>query len=158
MLDTKKGQANALMQIGMTFVFVGIVLAFGVYVNTQIAEVADTGTSTNQSETFANFTWVTLDHRAKGTATLANITDTFPAANVTQAVSGQTTLVRVIVSPMYLAGDYNITYVALDDVGTSALANATEGLGTLSSWLPILAVILAAATVMAYLYSAFRGF
>ena len=157
MLDTKKGQANALMQAGLTFVFVGVVLAFGLYVQNEFRDNSFAGTQTNQTITVANWTYVPLNYRAKGTVTLMNTTATWPGANVSQTNAGQTTSVRAIVDLTMTAGDYNASYRALDDTGSLAISNATSGIGTLASWLPIIAVVIAAATVLAYLFSTFRG-
>ena len=143
--------------VGMALAMVGMILGFGTMINSEIKDATFSGVLTNETLTLTNFTYSALAYESAGTVTLANITDTFPAANVTQTESGKVTIVRVVVSDMYLAGDYNATYMALSETGAGVLDDSTESIGTLTSWLPIIAVVLAAAVVLGTLVNSLGG-
>ena len=155
----KKGVAlESLAPIAMTLVFVGVALGLGSYINQQV-KITGFGTVVgNESTTFVNNTYKGLQYQAESVTALTNSTDTLPAALWTSRISGADTQVRIQTNATYNAVVWNVSYVAFNEQGALALANASVGMGTLSNWLPIIAVILAAAVVIGVLIMYFgRG-
>lgn len=145
----------------MLLVVTGIILGFGSYINTQIADEAYTGsTITNESVTFTNATYAWLNHKAKAISSVNNYTYTIPegadgSAYWVSRNVGTKTQVLIYTNATAVAGAYNVTYVAANDMATAATTNSTEGLQALSTWLPIIAVVIAAGVVIGMLFMAF---
>jgi len=52
---------------------------------------------------------------------------------------------------------YNIEQDVDDTIASRAINNTTEGLAELASWMPTIALVIAAAMVIGIIFSAFRG-
>lgn len=161
-LLSSKGMSVAdLGKVGFALVFLVVTLAVGVWVNQNFAETAFTGVSTNQSQNFAvNDTWYNTNYRAAdGSISVINYTDELPSANIDTTDNGYVSMVKLYTNDTYLVGTYNISYKALSEDGYLVSANATSGLVTLSNWIPIIAIVIAAAVVIGVimLYFAKKG-
>lgn len=161
-----KGQASTLYNVGMAMVMAVIVLSVGVMINQQTAENMTPSENLNFSITFANATWYALPYRASSVIDVANYTNSTSQfiADTDGAGAGfdsrewaDTTQVILYTNESYIAGTFNVSYMAYDSDSYSAISNATAGISTIAQWLPVLAVILASAVLIATLGYAFLG-
>lgn len=144
-----------LATIGTLFVIVGVVIGVGAYMNDQIAETAYTDATVEmEPRTFTDNT--------------TPITFTYPYIKSVEAVYNASTATA---TSLILSGNYTVYETAILCCGTLEpingtifinyttwnttlypdiliTKNATSGMGTLSSWLPIVAIVIAAAVVI----------
>ena len=157
---------NDLSQLAYLFVFVGIVLAVGVWTTGETGKTFDTTSTTNESFTMAsNTTYVTLGYQyIKSISAIYNMTNATGLdsgkrnassliAVANYSLSGDSNAVRCCGATdagWYPAGTFLVDYVAYGD-SYVVMRNSTMGILKMSSWLPIVAIVLSAAIIVGIL-------
>ena len=156
---SRKGIAvQDLATIGMTMVIVGAMIAIGVWVLTDFQEADGVfGGTARTALTLAipNGTATALPYRY--IRSIDGIYNTTMSAAGEELGSGNYTLVQpnsVLISidaddvTVATTEDWLVNYTVYDDEGYLAAANATSGMSQLASWLPIIAIVIAAAIII----------
>lgn len=161
MSNSKKGLAyQSLPTVVLSVVLVGLMLGLGIYINSEVSTtISSPETVTNESVAFtANDTWAGLSFSPDSITSVQNTTDLIAAGaeQYTYRTNNGVGQVKLTVNATWNytlteAVTWNVTYQAWKDTEYFALQNATVGMGNLASWLPIMAVIIAAGMVIGVL-------
>ena len=153
-----------LAPIAMTFVLLGLFLSVGAWINKDLSETTfATEQVDNETITFANMTWATTAYRIQGITKISNgtylVTNTDNANYTFRDVGtrGQINFTMLCKAVCINAGSFNVTYQAYKSAGYLVISNSTSGLSTLTSWMPIIAVVIAAGLVVGLLIRGFGG-
>ena len=166
MWGTKGMSASDLTNAAFLFVLVGVVLSVGVWINKDLGEQAFTSEAVvNESVTFTNGSFKALNFNYLDSITMIH-NDTNSGTNVVDAANYTTRVNANGVSEVnltYVCGSdtsqalvFNVSYSMYENVtGYMAIRNSSEGLSTLTEWLPVIAIVVAAGIVISTLIVAF---
>lgn len=137
------------------FVTVGVMLAMALQVNEQIQDELPITSVVDESVTYVNETAVFPECTPFiYVTTIGNTSRTLSSGNYTQAKDVGITLT-------YISDDlddnlvWNTTYTCGNTTEYLAVENSTAGIATLTEWMPIIAVVVAAALIIGLLVMAF---
>jgi len=155
----KKGQStfSNFVNVALTFIFVGVLLAMGLYVNNQFGTQLNDVSYANESLTFTNDTWTSLKHKASSVSSVANATNEFPSANVTTRDVGEGTQIKLVENQAVLLSEWdvwNVSYYAYNTSTSNVTSATSESMQTFTEWLPIIAVVIAASITIGLLMMA----
>lgn len=158
-----------LVSVAMTLIFVGVAIAVGLWTNLEISQEG-TGLTTNTNESVTmdavgagndNTTWVSLGNQwVRSVSNVYNDSVNsveILAANYSTRETPTGTQFRCCLDSDILNGSTKwVTYVSHDSE-IYVYKNATQGISNLSTWLPVIAVVLAAAVIIGMLGTWFVG-
>jgi len=150
-----------LLPIAMTFVLLGMFLSLGVWINKDLGETTfATELVNNETLTFTNLTYTSTGYRISSIVLLSNGTYTVGSGNYSFENTGTVSRINTTLlckGACINAGSFNVSYQAYKSAGYLVVGNSTAGLTTLSSWMVILAVVIAAGMVIGVLLRGFGG-
>lgn len=156
-MKMNKGLAfEDLGKIAVLLVLIGVIFGMGVYVNSMVQTSMTTITITNESDTLTNLSIII--------PTCGPFVSTSRIMNASHEIfSGNWTNLKSVGYNFTCLGCPNYTFSATWDVTYRcgnftdylAMENATAGVSRLASWLPIMAIIIAAAVIIGILMKAF---
>lgn len=166
-MDSRKGYAlDQLPQVGLMIVFIGVTIGVGAYLNHEIANTSFT-TSQVQMETVTwldNATYMKLAypyiHSIQGvyngsTATVAN---TFTSGNYSFNEESGLLCCKVCGTvDCRVNTTLRVNYTTWAGEEYMVSKNASSGLRSLSSWIPIIAIVVAASVIIGVLVTSFKG-
>jgi len=147
---------------GLGIVVLGIMLAVGASINMNVARNAMPTVQVECEEVTwaANSTWMPLAYPYLKSVEYMYNASTCAEATLIKAGNYTWNERQVYLSTTNQAsfgdGVKYLNYTAYSGAGAESLYNSTTSLSTLSSWIPIIAVVLAAAVVIGILVAAFK--
>ena len=172
----KKGQiTSSLTSVAMALLMVAVIAAISMYIMNAVGTNAGLSVqSENSTITTTNDTWARLPYRVASISKVSNNGDGLVADNETvawidgcgstcgsggyvTAESGSQTLIKVYTNGTYRAGTQTIAYSAYSTDAAMAAQNASAAISTITAWLPLIALVIAAGLIIALLMGAFGG-
>jgi hypothetical protein len=150
----RKGLAiNDLQGIAFTLVLIVSFISVGLLVNSSLQTQLPTGTYYNESVTYTNATVITPTCTPiLGVSRMMNTSNELLSGNWTNDNWGITLTVLTKTGTLD-AGTWLTTYSCGNSSSYRAVSNSTKGLSNLAGWLPVIAVVLAAAMVITAIFS-----
>lgn len=157
-MKSRKGLTTSDMpQLAMTLIFIGVVLGVGVWVTQSVQTSSgfhqDSATGVDLVVA-ANNTRVYFAPNVVKIDGLYNATYALTATNY--SLYNDHEILITFDASQDDSATYKINYTAYNDTGYAALSNTTSSLSVVASWLPVMAVILAAAIVVGLVVVWFR--
>lgn len=142
-----------LANIGVLFVVLTVSLGIGAWINDELITGAY-GTAAQTNETFNNIvnnTYYDMTYKSAGITGVANATITLDTTNYSTRDMGYITQVVFYFGETVATPNFNVSYNAYESDSHFVTTNATASISTLASWLPIIAIVIAAGVVIATL-------